>query len=280
MSHLETKSDDDISRAAAFVAPAVRPRVGLVLGSGLGGFADALEDARVVPYSSIPGMPVSEVAGHAGNLCLGTLGGVPVACLQGRVHLYEGHPVRRVVFGVRLLAKLGCQVVLLTNAAGGVHSALRPGDLMVLTDHINLLGQNPLVGPAGDEGPRFLDQTRAYDQELHDLAHRAGEESGVGLASGVYAALLGPTYETPAEVRMLRVLGADAVGMSTVPEVIALRHLGVRVGAISCITNLAAGLSPEPLSHEEVGAVAERSRERFTAVMGRWVTLIGSRITS
>ncbi len=250
------------------------PAIGLVLGSGLGAFADGLDDLLKVPYSEVPYMPRSAVVGHAGNLCLGRVGDADVACLQGRVHTYEGHPLDRVVFGVRLLARLGCRAVLITNAAGGISERLAAGDLMLITDHINLMGRNPLVGPNDDSaGPRFPDMTRAYDEALCAAARRAAADTSVKLAEGVYAAMLGPSYETPAEIRMLATLGADAVGMSTVPEVIALRHRGVRVGAMSCITNLAAGLSGALLDHKEVEETATRTREAFAKVLGRWVEL-------
>lgn len=250
------------------------PLVGVVLGSGLGAFGDQLSSLRKAPYAEVPHMPRSTVAGHAGNLCLGRVGDAPVACLQGRVHTYEGHEMDRVVFGVRLLAELGCKAVVLTNAAGGIAPTLVAGDLMLITDHLNLLGRNPLVGPNDDRGPRFPDMTRAYDPGVASAARRAAEDTGVSLKEGVYAAMLGPSYETPAEVRMLRTLGADAVGMSTVPEVIALRHRDVRVGAVSCITNLAAGISGALLDHKEVEETASRTRERFTRLLGRWVELV------
>jgi purine-nucleoside phosphorylase len=252
------------------------PAVGVVLGSGLGAWAEGLASATKVPYADIPHMARSTVVGHAGNLWLGRAEGVPVACLQGRVHLYEGHEAERVVFGVRLLAKLGCRAVVLTNAAGGLDPAASPGDLMLVTDHLNLMGRNPLSGPnEGTLGPRFPDMTQAYDREIGALAREAAREVGVPLREGVYAGLLGPTYETPAEIRMLRALGADAVGMSTVPEVIALRHMGVRAAAISCITNLAAGISPTLLDHAEVEATATAVRGRFTALISAWVRRIG-----
>jgi len=252
------------------------PRLGLVLGSGLGGFADALADSTRVPYAEIPNMPLPAVAGHAGNLCFGAVGGLRVACLQGRVHLYEGHSPDTVVFGVRLLAALGCGAVLLSNAAGGIAEWLAPGDLMLIVDHINCTGQNPLIGPNLGSGLRFPDMTHAYDLRLVDAARRASRQTGIGLREGVYAAMLGPSYETPAEVNMLRTLGAHAVGMSTVPEVIALRHAGVRVGAISCITNLAAGRSGALLDHREVETVAEAARERFSRLLGLWLELIAT----
>jgi len=248
------------------------PEVGVVLGSGLGAWAESLHQLIKIPYASIPHMPSSAVVGHAGNLCLGQVGGVSVACLQGRVHLYEGHPLDRVVFGVRVLARLGCRAVLLTNAAGGVDPTFSPGDLMLITDHLNLMGRNPLIGPNEEVlGTRFPDMSDAYDPALGDAARAVAREVGLTLREGVYAGFLGPSYETPAEIRMLRALGANAVGMSTVPEVIALRHMGVRAGAISCITNLAAGLSPTKLDHSEVEATAKQARDRFTALLTAWV---------
>lgn len=267
-----------LTEAATFVAQSLggeRPRVGLVLGSGLGALADELEDASRLGYADIPHLPASTIAGHAGRLCLGGLGGVRVACLQGRVHAYEGHALGRVVFGVRLLAELGCSVVLLSNAAGGIAERLQPGSLMRIEDHLNLMGDSPLRGPVA-RGPRFPDMTQAYDLGLASLCDQAARETGVALERGVYAALLGPSYETPAEIRMLKALGADAVGMSTVPEVIALRQLGVRVSAVSCITNLAAGRSSEPLSHAEVEATAARVHGDFSRLFRRWVALVGA----
>jgi purine-nucleoside phosphorylase len=261
-------------QAAKLLGP-VAPKVGLVLGSGLGGLADTLTETRRIPYTGVPGMPVSAIAGHAGNLWFGNLSGVPVACLQGRVHAYEGHDLDAVCFGVRLLAALGCHTVLLSNAAGGMAPGMVAGDLMLITDHLNLTGKNPLVGPNDDRiGPRFLDMTQAYDQGVQRAAKAAASAVGVGLLEGVYAGLMGPTYETPAEIRMLQALGASAVGMSTVLETIALRHRGVKVGAISCITNLAAGISNAPLSHAEVQETADRVRERFTQLVHAWVARV------
>jgi purine-nucleoside phosphorylase len=248
------------------------PKVGLVLGSGLGAFGDGLDGVVKVPFGAIPHMPSPGVSGHAGNLCLGTVAGVPVACLQGRSHTYEGHDMDTVVFGVRLLAKLGCEIVLLTNAAGGIQPSFKPGTLMLISDHLNLTGKNPLVGPNESEfGPRFPDLTRAYDRELGRLAREAAAEVGVPLEEGVYAAMLGPSYETPAEIHMLRTIGADAVGMSTVPEVIALRHAGVRAAAISCITNMAAGMSGSLLDHSEVEETARETRGRFISLITAWI---------
>ena len=268
-----------LSEAATFVQRSTsggRPKVGLVLGSGLGALADELGGLERLAYGSIPHHPTSSVAGHAGNLCLGELAGVRVACMQGRVHAYEGHALSRVVFGVRLLGKLGCEVVLLSNAAGGIAERLSAGSLMRIEDHINLMGDSPLRGPS-THGPRFPDMSQAYDMEVGQLCERAALEAGVTLERGVYAGLLGPSYETPAEIRMLRTLGADAVGMSTVPEVLALRQLGVRVGAVSCITNLAAGRSATPLNHAEVEATALRVKADFIRLFKGWVGAVGAR---
>lgn len=272
---------DALVRAEEAVRPLLpkiggEPTVGVVLGSGLGAWADALGGRVAVPYDDIPEMPSPKVVGHSGNLVLGRVGSVRVACLQGRVHAYEGHPFDKVVFGARLLARLGCRAVVLTNAAGGIRRGMRPGDLMIVTDHLNLMGRNPLAGPNEDRlGPRFPDMSEAYDGRLRGLAREAGQAAGVFLLEGVYAALLGPSYETPAEIGMLRTLGADAVGMSTVPETIALRHMGVRVGCISCVTNLAAGLGHATLDHAEVEATAREARERFVAVLSGWIERIG-----
>lgn len=249
------------------------PDVGVVLGSGLGAFGDQLSGLHKISYGDIPHMPKSAVVGHAGNLCLGGVGSARVACLQGRVHLYEGHALDRATFGVRLLAALGCRAVVLTNAAGGVNESFSPGDLMLITDHLNLTARSPLIGPNPEGLPRFPDMTEAYDVPIREAARQAAKERSVELCEGVYAALLGPSYETPAEIRMLRTLGADAVGMSTVIEVLALRHRGVRVGAMSCITNLAAGMSGVPLDHAEVEQIAKQSRESFVSVLSRWLEL-------
>ncbi len=248
------------------------PVVGLVLGSGLGTFASRIEGRVVVRYADVPHMPGSTVAGHAGELVAGLVRGVPVACLAGRAHLYEGHAPDDAVFGVRLLAELGCHTVLLTNAAGGISDRCGSRTLMLITDHLNLTGRNPLVGPNEERwGLRFPDMSVAYDLAVREAAHRAAEAETVPLVEGVYAGLLGPTYETPAEVRMLRTLGADAVGMSTVLEVIALRHRGVRVGAVSCITNAGAGISPTPLNHEEVQEAAHFVSDAMSRLMSRWI---------
>lgn len=244
------------------------PKVALVLGSGLGSFANRLADKVVVPYSSITGMPVSKIVGHAGNLVLGTSEGLPVAAMQGRVHLYEGHGPADVVFGVRLMRELGADTLLITNAAGGCGDGLVSGDLMLITDHLNLTGRHCLEGPNEEAfGTRFPDMSQAYDLELGVIADSVARANGFELARGIYAGLLGPSYETPAEVRMMRTLGADAVGMSTVLEVIAARHMGMRVLGISCITNLAAGISATHLSHDEVTETADRVRGRFEGLV-------------
>jgi purine-nucleoside phosphorylase len=250
---------------------AAPPRIGVVLGSGLGGFAAGLEGRVAVPYRDIPGFPAPGVAGHGGELVLGAVRGVSVACLSGRVHLYEGHPPEQVVFGVRLLATLGCGAVLLTNAAGGIREGLAEGGLLLIRDHVNLTGTNPLVGPNEPPFPRFPDMSAAYDVRCRELAHEVAVSEGVALEEGVYAGVLGPSYETPAEIRMLRTLGADAVGMSTVLEVIALRHRGVRVGALSLITNLAAGLSSVPLDHEAVQAAGVAAKDRLERLLSGWI---------
>ncbi len=253
------------------------PRVGLVLGSGLGAFADALGGPKI-PYVEIPHMPTSKVVGHAGNLVFGEVGNVPVVCMQGRVHFYEGHDLDAVVHGVRVMARLGVKAVLLTNAAGGCEPSWSAGDLMIVTDHINLTARSPLIGPNDDAlGPRFPDMSVAYDKDFRDDLAAAAKELGIPLREGVYAWLTGPSYETPAEIRALRTLGASAVGMSTVPEVIALRHMGVRAAALSCITNLAAGLSSAPLDHKEVEETARSRREDLLKLLGAWVRKVGVR---
>ena len=245
------------------------PKVALVLGSGLGAYADSVEEKVSIPYTEIRGMSMSKVEGHAGNLVLGTAEGVSVAAMQGRVHLYEGHPAEDVVFGLRLMLHLGAKTVIITNAAGGIGDHLEVGDLMLIEDQLNLTGRNPLVGVNEDAlGPRFVDMTTPFDEELRGLAEEGAKALGFGVKRGVYAGLLGPTYETPAEIRMLETLGGDAVGMSTVLEVVAARHMGARVLGISCITNKAAGLGHETLDHEEVQEVAKQVRERFVSLLG------------
>jgi purine-nucleoside phosphorylase len=273
-------SKTELDQSARLVAErtTVRPIVGVVLGSGLGAFGDLLEQR--IAYRDLPGMPVSRVSGHVGNLRLGYVGEVAVACLQGRAHFYEGHESDAVVFGVLLLARLGCKAVLLTNAAGGIAPKLRPGDLLLIGDHLNLTGRSPAGISHGDgNGAPFTDMTDAYDPRLRALAHTAADDTGLALHDGVYAGMLGPTYETPAEIRMLGMLGADAVGMSTVVEVAALRQAGLRVAAIACITNLGAGLSPSRQSHSDVEHVAATTSKAFVALLSRWVVLVGKEVS-
>jgi purine-nucleoside phosphorylase len=258
------------------LAPALRrlkearraPRIALVLGSGLGAFADTLSDTLRVPYATLEGMPSPAVAGHAGNFVFGTIAGREVVAMQGRVHMYEGHSAELVVMGVRLMIGLGADRLIITNAAGGIRAGSKPGLLMLIEDHLNLTGHNCLVGPNDDTlGTRFPDLSDAYDPALIELAGGVAKRLGVEVSRGVYAGLLGPNYETPAEVRMLATLGAHAVGMSTVQEVIAARHMGARVLGISCITNLAAGISPHKLSHLEVEATARATRDEFQRLL-------------
>lgn len=261
---------DQVSEAADAVRRQIRgvPVAGIVLGSGLGDFANSLQDAVVVPYSALPYWPVSRVVGHEGKLVVGTIRGKVVAALAGRCHLYEGHGTDTVTFAVRALGLLGIRTLLLTNAAGGINTGFVQGALMVIDDHINLTGHNPLVGANDDRfGVRFPDMTEVYSSRLRGLADRAGKSMSVALPHGIYVALLGPSYETPAEIRYLRTIGADAVGMSTVPEAIAARHMGMEVLGVSCITNMAAGVLPHPLNHDEVMATARRVRGQFSALL-------------
>lgn len=262
---------DDIQGAVESIRQRVgaeRPLVGVVLGSGLGAFADRLHGAVAIPYQDITGFASSSVAGHAGTLVWGRLGDVPCVVMNGRVHYYEGHDLQRVTLPVRVLAGLGASSLLVTNAAGGINPAFCPGDLMVITDHMNLTGHNPLRG-ANDErlGPRFPDMSEAYGRPGRAALHRAAGRCGVSLREGVYAGLIGPSYETPAEIRMLQRLGADAVGMSTVAEVIVARHGGMSVAGLSVITNMAAGISAAPLSHDEVTATGNQVREKLCDVL-------------
>lgn len=234
-------------------ATSIKPEIGFVLGSGLGSIAEATTERVLIPYSKIPYFHGTSVEGHAGQMIFGRFGGVPVVMLEGRFHLYEGYPMDEVVFPTRVIAALGIQTLILTNAAGGVNTRLRPRDIMLIVDHLNLMGDNPLKGPhLAELGPRFPDLTEAYSGEVRKTLVDVASELDIPIKKGIYAGLLGPTYETPAEIRMLRRMGADAVGMSTVPEVIAANHLGVQVAAISCISNLAAGLSSSKLTHDEV----------------------------
>jgi purine-nucleoside phosphorylase len=252
------------------------PRVGVVLGSGLGAFADGLTGLVKVPYQTLPHLPASKVVGHAGNLCFGQVDDVPVVCMQGRVHMYEGHPMWQVVHGVRTMARLGVSCVLITNAAGGLEAGWAAGDLMIISDHLNLSGMQPLLGPNEEAlGTRFPDMTNAYDPALREQLREVSKAEGLPLREGVYAALSGPSYETPAEIRMLRTLGAQAVGMSTVPEVIALRHMRVRCAALSCITNMAAGLGAGELDHKEVEETAKTRRADLQRLLKGWIVKAG-----
>lgn len=242
--------------------------IGVILGSGLGDYAQALEDAVRLPYAEIPGFPRSTVAGHAGMLCCGTLHGKRVMMMQGRFHYYEGYSMKDVTLPVRVMQRIGVKTLIVTNACGGINLSYAPGDLMLIADMFSLTGQNPLIGPNLDEfGPRFPDMSCAFDRELRALAHACAKEQGFSLQEGVYAQMTGPCYETPAEIRMLRTLGADAVGMSTVPEVIVARHGGMRVLGVSCITNMAAGILPQPLNHAEVTETANRVKDRFKGLL-------------
>lgn len=257
-------------QAASFILDrtSLRPKIALVLGSGLGAFADELSHAVRIPYEEIPHFPRSTAAGHAGKLVIGTIDNISLAVMQGRSHLYEGNTAGQVAFPVRVFGRMGVKSVVLTNAAGGINPQYGRGALVVLRDHINLQGQNPLVGPNDDRlGPRFPDMTESYNAQFRNFALAERERLGGEIYEGVYAALLGPSYETPAEIRYLRTIGADLVGMSTVPEVIAARHMGLEVLAISCVTNMAAGLSGEKIDHAEVLATGERVRGKFVALL-------------
>jgi len=265
--------------AAVLSKTALRPEIALVLGSGLGGFADTLPDADRIPYREIPHYPQPGAEGHAGRLVIGRMDGIPIAAMQGRVHLYEGLTPNQVAFPMRVFGRMGIRAVILTNAAGGVALALKPGCLVVLHDHINLQAVNPLVGPNDDRfGVRFVDMTTAYCREYREMALREGRRLQLDVFPGVYAGLTGPTYETPAEIRYLRTIGADVVGMSTIPEVIAARHLGIRVLAISCVTNMAAGITGQPLSHEEVLQTGERVKGQFLALLRAVIPQIAGRL--
>ena len=244
--------------------------VAVILGSGLGAFADELSSAKSIPYDEIPGFARATVEGHAGCLVIGKVGDAPVAAMQGRFHFYEGYSLEEVTFPIRVLKLLGVTTLILTNASGALNVEFTPGSLMLITDHINLIGVNPLMGPNDERfGPRFPDLTNAYSPELQDIVLQEARAMGMQIWRGVYAALSGPSYETPAEIHMVRSLGADAVGMSTVPEAIVARHMGMQVVGISCITNLAAGVSDRPVDHSQVMATGERVRESFTELLRR-----------
>jgi len=257
----------------------VEPRIAVVLGSGLGGFADDFDEAVAIPYEDIPGFVRSTAQGHAGRLVIGKVDSVPVLAMQGRVHYYEGYSLEEVTFPVRTFSLLGIKTLILTNAAGGINVQLTQGALMVISDHLNLMGVNPLRGPNDERfGPRFPDMSTVYSPELQELVVEEAKAINVEVRRGIYGALSGPSYETPAEIHLLRGLGADAVGMSTVPEAIVARHMGLEVLGISCITNMAAGISDEPINHEEVMATGDRVRATFTELLQRVIGAINRRV--
>jgi purine-nucleoside phosphorylase len=259
---IEETASDIRSRCASL------PETAIVLGSGLGDFSDTLLDALATPYASLPHWPASKVVGHAGRLVIGTVAGRRIAALSGRVHFYEGYDLATVAFATRVIGRLGVKRVILTNAAGGINAAFAQGALMIIDDHINLMGSNPLIGPNDDRfGPRFPDMSEVYSARLRKMADEAARAKGVGVSHGIYLATHGPSYETPAEIRLFRSMGADAVGMSTVPEAIAARHMGMEVLGISCISNMAAGMSPQPIVHEEVLATMQRVRSSFISLL-------------
>ena len=266
------------TQAAANAAATIRNRIGterpvagLVLGSGLAGLADRFDDVKRLEYRDIPGFPLPTVIGHPGVLVAGTLAGRPAVALAGRFHMYEGHDATLAGFPARVFAALGAEVLFVSNAAGGIRRTFRPGDLMVIADHVNLTGRNPLIGPVEEGDLRFPDMFEPYDADLRGALHRAGKRAGVALVEGVYGWALGPSYETPAEVRMFEGLGLDAIGMSTVPEVITARAMGMRVAGVSCVTNLACGITNAPLDHEEVLAVSKEAAGRFESLVLEWV---------
>jgi purine-nucleoside phosphorylase len=278
-------SDSEFERAESaanfiFTKTDLRPKIALVLGSGLGAFADEFETPTKIPYSEIPHFPRSTAIGHAGQLVVGKVGDIPLAGMQGRVHLYEGYSAKDVAFPIRVFARMGIKAVILTNAAGGIKREFVQGQLVVIKDHINLQGVSPLTGPNDERfGPRFPDMTVAYDRRFRELTVGEGNRNRISLYEGVYAALPGPSYETPAEIRYLRTIGADLVGMSTVPEVIAARHSGIRVLGISCVTNAAAGILDQPLDHKEVLETAERVKSQFIALLKNVIPLIAAEVS-
>lgn len=272
---------DHASEAAQFIAArtSLRPTIGIVLGSGLGGFATQVENALAISYSEIPHFPQSTAPGHDGRLLIGTLNGIPVAVMQGRVHGYEGYVSGHIAFPTRVLARFGIRVLILTNAAGGVRTTFQEGQLVLISDHINLTGQNPAIGPNDERfGLRFFDMGDAYSRRLRALAHAAAASEGLALQEGVYLSVPGPSYETPAEIRAFRTLGADLVGMSTVLETIAARHMGVEVLGISCVTNMAAGVKDQPLTAEEVFETGKRVEQQFARLLVRIVAAISAEL--
>lgn len=270
-----------IKQASTFIQQKIKhqPKIGLILGSGLGVLADEIEDAVVIPYNEIPHFPVSTVSGHKGQLVSGLLKGKPVIAMQGRFHYYEGYPMQQVTFPVRVFKELEIETLLVTNAAGGVNEQFRPGDLMLITDHINNMGANPLIGKNDNQlGVRFPDMSEVYSKKLIAHAESCAKDIGLPIQKGVYVGNTGPSYETPAEVRMLRTLGGDAVGMSTVPEVIVAAHAGMEVLGISCISNMAAGILDQPLTHDEVIETTERVKESFLQFVKQVIVKIPERL--
>ena len=252
-----------------------KPEIGLILGSGLGSLADSIENPEFYPYEELPYFPTSTVEGHAGRLVIGMLNGKCVVAMQGRFHYYEGYSLNEVTFPVRIMKLIGVSKLIVTNAAGSVNVNYKPGDLMIITDHINLSGNNPLIGKNLEEfGPRFPDMSHAYNIELIDKVIGISEKLNLDIKTGVYAMMSGPCYETPAEIKMLRILGADAVGMSTVPEVIIANHCGIKTVGISCLTNMAAGILAQPLNHQEVMETSNMVREKFTTLMKEIISVI------
>jgi purine-nucleoside phosphorylase len=269
-----TTASPDVESAAARIGEQLggcRPRVAIILGSGLGQLADRIERATNIPYADIPGFPPSTVVGHAGRLVAGAIEACDVIALSGRFHLYEGHSAATAGLPVRVAHALGARALFVSNAAGGIRSTLRPGDLMLIEDHINLMWRNPLIGPVVDGDERFPDMSAPYDREMLSILREVALDAGIPVTEGVYAGMLGPSYETPAEVRMLRWMGADAVGMSTIPEVLTARAIGMRVAGVSCITNHAAGMTSQPLSHHEVLEIAARVQESFEQLVRGFV---------
>lgn len=256
----------------------ISPEIGVVLGSGLGVYADQIEDKTIIPYEEIPGFYKTTVAGHKGQLILGKVKGKYIAAMQGRYHTYEGHELADVVLPTRVLKFLGCHTLILTNASGGINPAYKPGDLVYIKDHINMTGRNPLIGQnIEDLGARFPDMTQTYDSHLHESISSAAQKLGIDVKGGIYCGLLGPTYETPAEIKMLRAIGGDMVGMSTVPEAIAANHMGMDIAGISCITNMAAGMGDEELKHEDVKEVARIAMNKFSNLITALIEEIGKR---
>lgn len=269
---------EKLQKAAQFIQSKnpTKPKVGIVLGSGLGEFVDQIENKTIIPYNDIPHFKKTTVDGHVGQMILGKIKGVDVVALQGRFHAYEGLEMEEVVFPVRLLAKLGIEILILTNAAGGVNLSFKPGNLVMITDQLNLMGRNPLIGANDNKmGPRFPDMTHAYNLELNSILKASAKSLGLDLREGVYAGVLGPTYETPAEIKMIRILGGDMVGMSTVPEAIAANHIGLKVCGISCVTNMGAGIVDQKLKHEDIKEEALKVMGNFTAILSHAIEKFG-----